>query len=1131
MKRSSFVLPGLLIAAATALPLALANNALAQQLTNADFNAESGTWQDGAGPPGWELSLDRDDQFGIVEDIDFASSGERAFYYSGLGRGFGDARMDQCVVLDQAFDALMLSVHVLTDEPDPELALRLRVDFYADEACDEDSANAGDERIGTDVGLSEERVAPGEWTRIESQTRLASELGEDVRSARVSLRVRDRSDEGQPRDPARIVWLDAVSLEADVVFVPPEQRAALRELYTATDGPNWTESLGWLDAEGTECSWHGVTCGADGDTVVGLNLSGNALLGELPESITALTDLIPGEGLDLCWNEILITDELAEFIDSVHLGGDPGFCQGVELLPFSRERTGNYYQPDGRDGEGFSLNMLGAGAAVLYWATYDDAGQPLWLFGSGRADGRVLRVPDLYVTDRRGDAVTVERVGRASLVLTSTEDQPDCRQALLRFSAEGDGFAAMDGRELITLDAEAACGETGPADPLLADLAGLWFDPDLDGQGLTFTVYAADQLILNWFGYDEDGGQVWRIGAGRAAGTDSIRFDELLAVRGGSFNGPISPDGLDFEAGGNALLTRTETGWEFDLLEPDGRMTRLALQPLEAGPDLLASTGRRIDLEMAPEDLAELYRRSPFSNDRLPGQVRFDGSDQVQALTGLRFRGSSSRFLPKKAFNIRFENPQPLLFGSDRMNLNAMYTDPTMLREALSFELFHTLDQPAPATRYFDLWINDIYEGTYLHIQRVDETLLEQNGLNPDGTLVRDEFRDNSDLARSAFGHDFSGLDSEARLTLLIDNFNHRGDPKWEILLELIDWVQATPAGADFAEGLDDRLDLANFTDWLALHWLIGDIDSFGDDYWLYLDHEDPDARWHVIPWDKDLAFGSHFRSGIGTDNAFFAYEYPLRGGWDNLLIERFLDSPTLAERVQVRLEELITETFPTDWFSERLDSLAEKLEDSVAITRGPLAFGQHPQNHFGVLGRFHDQVESILDFIELRYRFISRQLEDRGDLIDEASEILSAGSVGKIFLTDDSGFSLAGLEPLSAATEDNLVTIRVEAAVEAIQGIDRTWVLDIERPIPDLRLSLFYRNDVANFGRPGNWYTGGDVPIGRQDELMLHIRSADGSATTVNTRVNPYSNKAVADLSGLAPGRHELELRLPAEN
>lgn len=1111
----------------------LALPAVSNALINADFEAEAGAWQDRQGPPGWELRLGSDEQFGIVEDIDFAHTGSRAFYFSQVARGFGDSRLEQCVAISDPF-ALRLSVQALTDEPHPELALRLRMDFYADGECDQDSANADAEQIQTDIGLSPDRTPAGQWTRLESATRLGSALGSDVGSVRISIRQRDRSADGNPRNPPRTVWIDSVVLDAgDVVVLPGDQRQALRDLYLALDGANWRHQLGWMNAEGTECRWQGVRCNAAGDSVVGLDLSANRLVGELPASLTSLTDLDPLGGLDLCWNDVLVPDDIQSFVANRHLGGDPGFCQGIEPEPLQRAMSGHFYQPLGRNGEGIMLHMLSEGSAVVYWATHNDQGEPLWLTGTARGRDRVLRFNDLWYTNRPG-GVQVERAGRASLVFVADQDQPSCASAMLRFSLDGADFGAAAGRELLALDGIGGCQRPSDQDPVIMALEGHWFDPSQGGEGISLTPYGSSQVLVNWFSYDEDGEQIWKIGAGVRDG-EQIEFGRLIGFAGGNFNDFLSPDMLTIVPGGLASMVRNAENWLFSYQPDDEPLRELILSRVEAGPDLLASTGVRMDLEMAPEDLELLYSRSPLSDERLPGRVRFNGSDEIQELTGLRFRGGSSRWLPKKSFNVRFEQSQDLLFGSDRMNINAMYTDPTMMREQISFEMFRKLDMPASQTRYFDLWINGIYEGTYIHIQRVDEWLLSNNGLNPDGTLVRDQFRGNPALPGSAFAYDYGNLDQDARLALISDNFDFRGDPSWVHLDDFIQWVRATPAGPDFATGFEQRVAIDNFIDWLLVHWLIGDVDSWGDDYWLYLDHDDPDARWHFIPWDKDLALGSHFRDGFFTDNDFFAYEYPLRGGWDNLMIAKVLATPSLADVINQRLVQLMDEYFPPSWFDERTEVLAELLEDSVSIAPSAMAFQRHDKNHHGLLGRYREQVESVRDFVRLRYAFIERQLAGENSLIEQAERLIPTGSSGLQLLTDDTGFSLGAVKLEKALDRDVTLTIKVEPidpeSTSNVSGINREWTLDSDATLEAFRLILFYRNDVEQFWPSENWYTGGLEPIGQQDQLAIHISDNGMDWEPLPTRVNTYSNRAEAGIDLLPAGSYRLRLLIPQPN
>ena len=1083
----------------------------ATALDNASFEAESGTWGDRNGPPGWELRLDDDDQFGIVEEIDFAYSGNHAFYFSHLQRGFGGSRMDQCVTLDDE-PAIALSVAVLTDEPHPELSVRLRLDFYADDDCDDDSANADAEQVQSDIGLSSERVPASEWTRLSSETRLRSELGDDVHSMRVSLRVRDRSDDGQPRDPTRIVWLDAVSLEADFTLLPDSQREALRDLYQATDGEQWRRQVAWMGGEGTECRWQGVTCDDDGETVIGLDLASNALTGTLPDSIANLVDLQPGH-LDLCDNALEIPDSLADFVDVRQIGGDAGDCQHTDLAPTSSRMGGHFFQPEGRDGEGMMVHMLAEGAALFYWATYDDSGEPLWLIATGRAHDRVIRFDDLYRTAMGEQGLELESIGHARLVFPEAE--PACSRSEMRFFVDAPEFGANDRRDLAYIDGLGGCQRPDDQDPLFIELEGQWYDPTQNGQGISLAPYSHDRVVLTWYTYREDGTQTWRWGVGERDGED-IEFGEIVEFFGGDFKGFIEPAMLETVPTGTARVTLEEDPdgepqWHFIHESETEIDTTLVLDRIVAGPELMAATGNHLFLTMAWDDVEELYMRDPQSDERLPGQVRFGRDGEIQDLMGLRFRGSSSRFLPKKAFNIRYEQPQDLLYGSERMNLNAMYTDPSMMREKLSFMLWHTLEQPASRTRYFDFWLNGIYEGLHLHIQRVDEWLLAMNGLNADGTLVRDGFRDNGDLADSAFGHDYGELNHEQREALLADNFNSRGDPEWNRVRELIDWVQATPAGAQFATGFAELVDVDNFIDWLVLHWLVGDIDSFGDDYWLYLDHDDPDAKWVFIPWDKDLSFGSHYRQDFFTDNDFFNYESSLSGGWNNRLIAKFLETESLRNQAHARLAELMTEYFPESWFNDRIDELAERIVDSVNIHPSPTAFRLHDQNHHGKLGRFADHVENLKDFIELRYRFIEHALAGQPGEPNRAQASVPAGHSGRIHLVDSDGFTLAWIDPVDVPDSEISLVLEVEESAD-INGIDRKWTLEADGPLGEAEVTLFYRNDLAYLGRE-NWWSGGDEPVGEQDALRMRIVLGDDTHDSLETRVNPYSNKATATL------------------
>jgi hypothetical protein len=73
-----------------------------------------------------------------------------------------------------------------------------------------------------------------------------------------------------------------------------EERQALEALYKTTGGEHWKHRVGWLGPPGTECNWHGVTCGGrDGKAlrVVDIELYENNLTGAIPQEIGQLRRL------------------------------------------------------------------------------------------------------------------------------------------------------------------------------------------------------------------------------------------------------------------------------------------------------------------------------------------------------------------------------------------------------------------------------------------------------------------------------------------------------------------------------------------------------------------------------------------------------------------------------------------------------------------------------------------------------------------------------------------------------------------------------------------------------------------------------------------------------------------------
>ncbi len=138
-------------------------------------------------------------------------------------------------------------------------------------------------------------------------------------------------------------------------------------------------------------------------------------------------------------------------------------------------------------------------------------------------------------------------------------------------------------------------------------------------------------------------------------------------------------------------------------------------------------------LAIDPQDLDALHQ-SPREDIRYP--ARFSLAGQSHACE-VRFRGATARKYRKKSWKVWFENRRNPL-GVRELNLNAEYTDLSLMRNALAMMLFRSLEHPAPAVRHISLMVNNMFMGVFVQVEEPGEEFLERNHLQP-GSLFKSE--------------------------------------------------------------------------------------------------------------------------------------------------------------------------------------------------------------------------------------------------------------------------------------------------------------------------------------------------------------------------------------------------------
>jgi hypothetical protein len=85
------------------------------------------------------------------------------------------------------------------------------------------------------------------------------------------------------------------------------------------------------------------------------------------------------------------------------------------------------------------------------------------------------------------------------------------------------------------------------------ELSGHWYDPEFNGQGLTFEVLDNGDGLVFWFTYDNVGNQIWILGQGPLQG-NRLEVGQALISSGGLFDVPSSEQAATLQPWGSISL-------------------------------------------------------------------------------------------------------------------------------------------------------------------------------------------------------------------------------------------------------------------------------------------------------------------------------------------------------------------------------------------------------------------------------------------------------------------------------------------------------------------------------------------------------------------------------------------------
>ena len=134
-----------------------------------------------------------------------------------------------------------------------------------------------------------------------------------------------------------------------------------------------------------------------------------------------------------------------------------------------------------------------------------------------------------------------------------------------------------------------------------------------------------------------------------------------------------------------------------------------------------------------------------FEEQYVPADFWFD--DELIPDVGVRPKGYSSlgqavgwdspRIPLAVDFNIF--NRARNFHGVKKVFLNNGWSDPTLIREVIGYEIFAEMGIPTPRASLVDVWVNDVHLGVYTMVEMVDQAFIARHFNNSTGNLYKPE--------------------------------------------------------------------------------------------------------------------------------------------------------------------------------------------------------------------------------------------------------------------------------------------------------------------------------------------------------------------------------------------------------
>ncbi|MBG9794971.1 spore coat assembly protein [Paenibacillus dendritiformis] len=293
------------------------------------------------------------------------------------------------------------------------------------------------------------------------------------------------------------------------------------------------------------------------------------------------------------------------------------------------------------------------------------------------------------------------------------------------------------------------------------------------------------------------------------------------------------------------------------------------------------------------------------------------------------------------------------LLGVTSINLNNGYSDPSFIREYLTYELLEEMGLPAPEFAFANVSINGEPAGLFLAVEQINESFLSRNFDTSYGVLYKPDGQ-GSDL--SWRGDDISSYSGLNRKSKSSDD---------ELTIRMLDELNN---GTEY----EKYLNVDGILRYMAVNAATVNMDSyqgnFNHNYYLY----EENGVFSLIPWDMNMAFGGF--GGSKESLIGMLMDEPTMGAVANYpLVDKLLQIDAYKEQYHNYIKQIIEGYLSPERLTARAQEIADMID--TYVEQDPTKFYTYEEFKQSLTNDVKN-IPGLLAFAEDRVNNLKQQLD-----------------------------------------------------------------------------------------------------------------------------------------------------------